>query len=507
MKSFKVQSWSTVPIIHPSASGRLVSHLPIRPCCVMHGPESFWKSRRWPPAQMGIRWDLKTGTPHAMVVRWCTRTGSARSSGPPFQGHVIQKVGKRRRRSQNPGTPAARRWIRLPSGGASSSRGATSASSSTLCRSSARRAPTEKPTPPGSGRSVLQKAKRRFARLQKAGAQGYDDPHFLQHKKVRPATKQVYEAAHDEFKAWAAENKVAIRLQAQRDQAMNRYVHMLYFRGEGIFAARTALYGTMFVDVLNPKDPLEFATARKALAGFAVASPDEQRDPCPWEAAVAIADFLAKRGLPGDIDAARATVLCFEGCLRPSETLGLRYGDVTVLRGTRSVLAYPEVSIRLAPFDSEDSTPTKSGEFDDTVILGDSASVSAKRGWVSDMLASLAKGMWKAKPIFSISLAQWERSFAEAALNLGLAPLKITPHCLRHGSASTDFAVGLRGLDAIKRRGRWKASASVRRYEKSGRLSRQVDLMPPEIVRSAKASAIHLAHVLMIRAPPRRSAQ
>ena len=46
-------------------------------------------------------------------------------------------------------------------------------------------------------------------------------------------------------------------------------------------------------------------------------------------------------------------------------------------------------------------------------------------------------------------------------------PQHYTAYALRHGGASDDRVCGLSLLD-LQRRGRWKSSASVRRYEKSG---------------------------------------
>ena len=65
-------------------------------------------------------------------------------------------------------------------------------------------------------------------------------------------------------------------------------------------------------------------------------------------------------------------------------------------------------------------------------------------------------------------------AFRQAAEAAGLQRLRLCPHALRHGGASSDFALKHLTLSEVQRRGRWKCVASVRRYEKAGRLTRQL---------------------------------
>ncbi len=136
--------------------------------------------------------------------------------------------------------------------------------------------------------------------------------------------------------------------QSHRDSAMNAYVHKLFFEGEGIFAARMAVYGFAHLQVLNLRDPLELPLARKALAGYKTVAPDRQRDPCPWEAVLLLSDWLLSTGVPVDAEAAKATIISFEAYTRPSELLGVRCQDV-ILVEYLTVLACPAVSLRIAP--------------------------------------------------------------------------------------------------------------------------------------------------------------
>ena len=65
-------------------------------------------------------------------------------------------------------------------------------------------------------------------------------------------------------------------------------------------------------------------------------------------------------------------------------------------------------------------------------------------------------------------------TFRCTAKKLGLSDLKLSPHGLRHGGASTDRSLGVRSLASIQLRGNWRAAESLRRYEKHARLGMQL---------------------------------
>jgi hypothetical protein len=280
---------------------------------------------------------------------------------------------------------------------------------------------------------------------------------------------------------------------------MTRYLNYLFFAGEGSFAARTAVYGFAFHKALNLRDPCELALSRASLRGYGNAAPERQRDPLPWEACCLITAWLVRRGWPGDLAAARACVVCFDGYLRPSEVLGIRAIDVTVLRHKAS-LPYGKVSVTLAPFRHDDGAPaaptTKAGDYDDTVLFGDPASCAAQRGFVATVLMHAKAEAPSLGHVFDIRLVMFERKFNEAVKALSLNRLLCTPHCLRHGGPSTDFALGFRSLAMIQRRGRWHAQSSVKRYEKAGRLSKQVALLSVALLRQARIDILGLPSLI-----------
>ena len=126
---------------------------------------------------------------------------------------------------------------------------------------------------------------------------------------------------------------------------------------------------------------------------------------------------------------------------------------------------------------STESVTTKTGQQDDTLLLG---TKNPTRRWLAALLAALLKrvaGREDSARLFTLDLAAFEKLTREAVKALGLAALRLSPHSWRHGGPSHDAYHGLRTLAEIQQRGRWRSQASVLRYEKHGRLLRQLRLM------------------------------
>jgi hypothetical protein len=127
---------------------------------------------------------------------------------------------------------------------------------------------------------------------------------------------------------------------------------------------------------------------------------------------------------------------------------------------------------------SEPAIRTKAGQHDDAIAFGDAASCAAGRSRIASLLQHLkTTASSPASLLFPISLARYEELFRRAARSLGLGKLKCTPHSARHGGPSSDYARGLRNLLDIQKRGHWGVASSVRRYEKSATLMRQLSLL------------------------------
>ena len=419
-------------------------------------------------------WHLRV--PSFMGLRWCARSGGVKRALPST---TRSGIGGRR---SGPPVPAAR----------STSGSRTTSSSGTRASPPTRTTSSEAPV--GKVRRGIAKQSRGQRRQNRAGLL-QDSDRYLHDQAVRPPTREVYRHAASEAAAWASAQGLDLSNQLARDATMTRYIHVLYFAGEGAFSARVAVYGLAHQMQLNLKDTAELCRSRRALKGFSVSAPDAQRDPLPWEGVVLIASWLLDQENQQDVAMARAMVVAFDGYFRPSEVLGIRGCDITIAR--KALLSrIPPATVRLAPSAADrgdlPNPRTKSGSYDDTVSFGDDASTAAGRRFVVDLLTGLKKAHAPNARVFPVTLAAFEARFRDAVAALNLKMLCVSPHCLRHGGASSDYAASHRGLSDVQRRGRWLAQASVRRYEKTGRLAAQISRLDGAQIRSAKAASASL---------------
>ncbi|CAK0812661.1 unnamed protein product, partial [Prorocentrum cordatum] len=288
---------------------------------------------------------------------------------------------------------------------------------------------------------------------QRAGHSDVARVDFLARRRVKPLTQQHYVKAAAEVRRFAALHHYLGQTAAQRDKLMVDYLQHVFLAGDGIFAARAALYGYAFEGRLNLKEASEFPQAAVLIIEPCLSSPALQQR--LLGAAVAVA---------------------FDGYLRLSELLSIKSCDVTCLQHS-ATSGYPQVSITLMPSsppDAPPSTTAKSGECDDAVTFGGGGPGTTPRRWAARLLRDLKLATPSTRPLFPFGVREFQLAFRQAADAAGLQRLRLCPHALRHGGASSDFALKARALAEAQRRGRWKCAASVRRHEKAGRLTRQL---------------------------------
>jgi hypothetical protein len=131
---------------------------------------------------------------------------------------------------------------------------------------------------------------------------------------------------------------------------------------------------------------------------------------------------------------------------------------------------------------------TKSCRQDDIIVHGDSASKVAGRDFVGKLLVTLKAKASPVRLIFDLTLPQYEHMWREAAYNAGIDNLKTTPHSARHAGASIDAALNLHTKSEIQKWGQWDNPLSVKRYQRHGRLLRQLAKMSPGQLVLAKNS-------------------
>lgn len=120
-------------------------------------------------------------------------------------------------------------------------------------------------------------------------------------------------------------------------------------------------------------------------------------------------------------------------------------------------------AIKLRPAEAE--VTTKAGTCDDTVNLDQSDSM-----FIGGMLKTLKRARRGHGRLFSFSPGQIRRRWTWALAALGVSAESFCLHALRHGGASRDAAEKRRPLLEIQKRGRWRTTTTLLRYEKHGRL-------------------------------------
>ena len=155
--------------------------------------------------------------------------------------------------------------------------------------------------------------------------------------------------------------------------------------------------------------------------------------------------------------------------LRPGEVAKLLVGGLVPPVGV--VKAW---SLILHPLELE--TPSKTGEFDETVLFDLPQIV-----WIAEQTFRLLKAGHRcaSEPLFSVSLETVRSFMRDVGSRFGMEVAVGDPHPyrLRHGGPSRDVLLGFRTLQEIQKRGRWRSFSSVRRYEKGGRVTQQMQAL------------------------------
>jgi len=234
------------------------------------------------------------------------------------------------------------------------------------------------------------------------------------------------------------------------------------------------------------------AACRQALRGWRRLDPPLSRLPLPWPVVAMIANMLMVMGC---YECALICLLCFFTYFRPSEPFKLMSEHVVppiLLAGA----GHQHWALTLHPYELH--RPSKTQEYDESILLD-----RADSAFLGPLLFRLAQARGRGLPLFVVTQKQFGASFREACLRLGLDQGNLpTPYQLRHAGASWEFAAGVRTLAEIQRRGRWRASASVRRYEKGGRVTEQLNRLSPRLRSHAIACGHSIVDTVCFRRSP-----
>ena len=276
----------------------------------------------------------------------------------------------------------------------------------------------------------------------------------LKFKSVSAATRVRYQKAVDDFNSWVDSAAILTYTEGQLDTAIERYFEVLSSDGGQFFEARNVLWGLAFERDFFVSFP-RFPKSHTAIRGWSRASPEALGSPCPWTAAVVITHLLATEGVErfGDsaLGSARAIMISFDSYIRPSTTLSITAEDILLLRGGikyLTLIMHPAAEdLEGVPSDLQRvargrprARASKTGRFDKAVLMGDPPSRKAGRAFVMVLLRGWRARARPSSHICLVELPEYQKHMRWATRVLDIANMKITPHSMRHGGASSDAA-------------------------------------------------------------------
>jgi len=139
--------------------------------------------------------------------------------------------------------------------------------------------------------------------------------------------------------------------------------------------------------------------------------------------------------------------------LRPGESVDLT--PVQIIPGSAGT-AMDRCAIHLNP--DYRKHYSKTGELDESLLVS--------RRWLGKALEVWAERRKHLEQLWPFTLVDLRAEFLKHAKVLGLLPLRPVLYMGRHSGASLDRLENRYNLSEVQKRGRWRSSSSVARYEK-----------------------------------------
>ena len=175
---------------------------------------------------------------------------------------------------------------------------------------------------------------------------------------------------------------------------------------------------------------------------------------------------MVRRGTRQSAVMALAVVSLFMTYARPCEMLSIRTFQVVFPSREGSGAAACLTFLFNA---QELDQPGKTGLVDVSVPLD-----LPGQQFMLPLYRALLRGRSPQQPVWDFTYLQLRQVWNDACRGLDLLALHATLYGLRHGGASHDRSEGARPLAEVQQRGGWRTFSSVTRYEKHGRLGRQL---------------------------------
>ena len=295
----------------------------------------------------------------------------------------------------------------------------------------------------------------------------------LRASQVKPVTLKRYQQATLALEEWAQRNHKSLGPKAV-DNSITSYLHSCCELGGSLVDARSTVYGFILLRS-NAQIPEKFQLpkSKEALKGWSKRYPVHSKAGVDLRIWDVIAWYCYRHRL---YLAAAAILLQGDTYTRPSELLRVTKQAVILPNRSKSrcwgIIVDPQ----------EQHTATKTGDFDDCVLLDTPG---------REDLSVVLKCLYHACPakdsyLFEdMTLSDYNKAISQACAALGLQKLRLTAHVLRHSGPSSDSYHKIRGIKSIQLRGRWKAISSMQRYRKPGRMLLLHQWVPEDVWASA----------------------
>jgi hypothetical protein len=323
---------------------------------------------------------------------------------------------------------------------------------------------------------LLERIKGLLPRLSKVAAQ-----------RVRPPTQQSYILALEDlchFIGRCGKKNDALELPAWNaqtwDPVLVDYLESRYDLGRAKEACTRTVYALLWGDPsVGSHVRSSLPRTHALLQGWQKLEPSQSRPPLPRVVALAIATQMVKNGKGMHGLCVYTMVATY---MRPNEACSLK--NFQLVRGDDSApLGSHLRDFTFVLHPEELLNPSKTGIVDCNITLDlkEHQTLSQCWDWVADFYSHAPMAN-----TFSFTYKTLLECFKNTCIELGVDVLQPTPHALRHGGASWDFAAKNRDLDGIQKRGLWQSAQSVARYSKSGRIGIQLSKLGSRVRRKCQ---------------------
>ncbi|CAE7664704.1 unnamed protein product, partial [Symbiodinium pilosum] len=312
-------------------------------------------------------------------------------------------------------------------------------------------------------RRMVQRKKRKRQRAAEGERTALEDA------AVTPACHRRYTLAWEPVRHLVYRSRSTLRSFSVIDKNLAEKLQDMYMDGEDLSAGQYLIAAVLFFSPQVKAEGMQkLPRVKQSLQGWRRLAPPQSRLPIPFEAVALLAKWGFENGPASEMP-------------RSGET-------------SNQSEALPAVDT--GPPSTGAGHSSKTMEFDETLELD-----LPYHDNVGEALARVA-AVGSRDPeevLFKHSLRDLARFLERGAEALHLQALgPLHPYRLRHGGASHDFSLGLRDLPAIQLRGRWRSAASVRRYQKGGRLAQLFAGLPGEVQRAALKAVSDLSHLCAV---------